>query len=256
MLTESTSSAGLGLPDSWQPPPALLVLNKVDAVPRPERPNLLPLADRLRELRQFEDFFFVSAKDGEPGWLVGWPAGWLAGCMAPAAWPDPPSYAQTAMSMSACLAQLLLLFWLRCCRAGAGGAAGILVGAGHARGVDTRCGHGHRPSRGGAGACSWLGWAAACACLCAAGESGLLCRATVWSVCSVARCPTSPAVAAAAAASPRTPPGARRQWRLCVSSSSCASTRSCPTQSNCAHSAARPCRTGRVSAVLLGGLAG
>ena len=78
MLTESTSSAGLGLPDSWQPPPALLVLNKVDAVPRPERPNLLPLADRLRELRQFEDVFFVSAKDGEPGWLVGWLAGWLA----------------------------------------------------------------------------------------------------------------------------------------------------------------------------------
>lgn len=37
---------------------------QVDAVPRPDRKHLLPLAERLRQLRQFEDVFFISAKKG------------------------------------------------------------------------------------------------------------------------------------------------------------------------------------------------
>ena len=64
LLADSASAPALGLEEGWSPPPALLVLNKVDAVPRPLRPQLLPLADRLRRLRPFEDVFFVSAKDG------------------------------------------------------------------------------------------------------------------------------------------------------------------------------------------------
>ncbi|PRW56927.1 GTPase Era [Chlorella sorokiniana] len=66
LLGESCTAAGLGMGDDadWQPPPAVLVLNKCDAVPRPQRSQLLPLSDRLRELRQFEDVFFISAKDG------------------------------------------------------------------------------------------------------------------------------------------------------------------------------------------------
>lgn len=68
LLADSCTAAGLGLgSDKWQPPPAVLVLNKCDAVPRPQRTQLLPLSDRLRQLRQFDDVFFISAKDG--GWL-------------------------------------------------------------------------------------------------------------------------------------------------------------------------------------------
>ncbi|KAL4450072.1 hypothetical protein ABPG77_010741 [Micractinium sp. CCAP 211/92] len=64
LLADSASPQRLGMPADWQPPPAVLVLNKVDAVPRPDRKHLLPLADRLRQLRQFEDVFFISAKKG------------------------------------------------------------------------------------------------------------------------------------------------------------------------------------------------
>ena len=58
---------GLGLPDDWQPPPAVLVMNKVDAVPRSHRSSLLALADRLRGLSAFQDVFWISALQRE--WL-------------------------------------------------------------------------------------------------------------------------------------------------------------------------------------------
>lgn len=78
LLADSCTAAGLGLgSDEWQPPPAVLVLNKCDAVPRPQRTQLLPLSDRLRQLRQFDDVFFISAKDGEGGCLGG--CGLMAG---------------------------------------------------------------------------------------------------------------------------------------------------------------------------------
>lgn len=66
LLADSCTAAGLGMGDGdeWQPPAAVLVLNKCDAVPRPQRTQLLPLSDRLRKLRQFEDVFYISAKDG------------------------------------------------------------------------------------------------------------------------------------------------------------------------------------------------
>ncbi|KAI3438239.1 hypothetical protein D9Q98_000676 [Chlorella vulgaris] len=64
LLADSTSAARLDMPAGWQPPPAVLVLNKVDAIPPRNRLHLLPLADRLQELRKFDDVFFVSAKDG------------------------------------------------------------------------------------------------------------------------------------------------------------------------------------------------
>lgn len=73
LLAESCTAEGLGLGDEaeWQPPPAVLVLNKCDAVPPRQRPQLLPLSDRLRELRRFEDVFYISAKDGGCQ-LCGW----------------------------------------------------------------------------------------------------------------------------------------------------------------------------------------
>ena len=65
LLADSCTAEGLGLDEAeWQPPPALLLLNKCDLVPRPQRAQLLPLSDRLRQLRQFDDVFFISAKDG------------------------------------------------------------------------------------------------------------------------------------------------------------------------------------------------
>lgn len=71
LLADSTSAARLDMPAGWQPPPAVLVLNKVDAIPPRNRLHLLPLADRLQELRKFDDVFFVSAKDGEYRWAAG-----------------------------------------------------------------------------------------------------------------------------------------------------------------------------------------
>lgn len=65
LLADSCAAAALGLPASWEPPPAVLVLNKCDLVPREARSQLLPLTDRLKGLRGFEDVFYVSAKDGE-----------------------------------------------------------------------------------------------------------------------------------------------------------------------------------------------
>ncbi|KAL4452389.1 hypothetical protein ABPG75_008051 [Micractinium tetrahymenae] len=64
LLADSASRQRLGMPQDWQPPPAVLVLNKVDAVPRPDRKQLLPLAERFQQLRQFDDVFFISAKKG------------------------------------------------------------------------------------------------------------------------------------------------------------------------------------------------
>ena len=50
--------------DSW--PPALLLFNKVDEVPRRDRPKLLPLAQRFCEAAQFKDVFYISALHGRP----------------------------------------------------------------------------------------------------------------------------------------------------------------------------------------------
>jgi GTPase Era involved in 16S rRNA processing len=61
----SASKEGLASGPEEPPPPAVLVLNKCDAVAAPQRPRLLLLADELRALRTFEDVFFISAKDGK-----------------------------------------------------------------------------------------------------------------------------------------------------------------------------------------------
>lgn len=47
-------------------PPAALVLNKVDQVPREQRPALLSLANDLQKLHAFEEVFWVSALRGGP----------------------------------------------------------------------------------------------------------------------------------------------------------------------------------------------
>jgi GTP-binding protein Era len=49
---------------SWAPPPAALVLNKVDAVPPAQRRRLLGLADAFAALAGFEEVFWVSALRG------------------------------------------------------------------------------------------------------------------------------------------------------------------------------------------------
>ncbi len=60
----SGSNLGPGQDADWLPPPSVLVMNKVDAVPRERRPSLFPLADRLRRLCTFEDVFWLSALHG------------------------------------------------------------------------------------------------------------------------------------------------------------------------------------------------
>lgn len=70
LLAESCSARALGMGEGWSPPPAVLVLNKVDLVPRGARPQLLPLSDHLRKLRSFEDVFYISAKDGALPFLL------------------------------------------------------------------------------------------------------------------------------------------------------------------------------------------
>ncbi|GAB4814249.1 hypothetical protein N2152v2_001295 [Parachlorella kessleri] len=70
LLSDFGSGANLGLGSEgagWAPPPSLLIMNKVDAVPRGQRAALLPLADRLRRLCSsgFEEVFWVSALKGQ-----------------------------------------------------------------------------------------------------------------------------------------------------------------------------------------------
>lgn len=73
---------------AWSPPPSVLVLNKVDALQREQRPSLLALADKMRSLHSFQDVFWVSALRGKCGGascpaalpcrtqpLLGWMAG-------------------------------------------------------------------------------------------------------------------------------------------------------------------------------------
>lgn len=50
-------------------PPAVLVLNKCELVPREQRPALLTLADSLRQDHPFEETFWISALKGV--WLPG-----------------------------------------------------------------------------------------------------------------------------------------------------------------------------------------
>lgn len=45
-------------------PPAVLVLNKCEMVPRDKRPELLSLATAMRELHPFQDTFWISALKG------------------------------------------------------------------------------------------------------------------------------------------------------------------------------------------------
>ena len=49
----------------WSPPPAVLVLNKVDMVQREQRPALLALADQLQASTAFQETFWVSALRGK-----------------------------------------------------------------------------------------------------------------------------------------------------------------------------------------------
>ena len=64
----------------WHPPPAVLVLNKVDALQRAQRPALLGLAKQLQAITAFKEIFWVSALKGKfrdgrlcgnPGLLLG-----------------------------------------------------------------------------------------------------------------------------------------------------------------------------------------
>lgn len=61
------ADSGLSRRSSPAPP-------QVDAVPRPDRKHLLPLAERFQQLRPFDDVFFVSAKKGKCGALAQQPA--------------------------------------------------------------------------------------------------------------------------------------------------------------------------------------
>lgn len=67
LVADFGSGANLGLGSVWEPPQAVLVMNKVDAVRKEDRTKLLPMADRLRGLaaERFQDVFWVSALRGE-----------------------------------------------------------------------------------------------------------------------------------------------------------------------------------------------
>jgi hypothetical protein len=63
LFREAGSLQGVGSKASS--PPAILALNKVDSVPLERRQSLLPLADSLARLCQFEDIFWISGLRGE-----------------------------------------------------------------------------------------------------------------------------------------------------------------------------------------------
>lgn len=54
-------------------PSAILVLNKLDAIPKENRPSVLALTDQFRELASFEEVFWISALRcmSHVGWLIG-----------------------------------------------------------------------------------------------------------------------------------------------------------------------------------------
>ncbi|EIE23555.1 GTP-binding protein Era [Coccomyxa subellipsoidea C-169] len=49
---------------SWDPPPALLLLNKIDRLSKEERPHLSRLGEHLNSIYPFQDTFSISAKHG------------------------------------------------------------------------------------------------------------------------------------------------------------------------------------------------
>lgn len=45
----------------WTLPPSILVLNKIDEIPREQKPLMLELCEQLCALHAFEDIFYISA---------------------------------------------------------------------------------------------------------------------------------------------------------------------------------------------------